>query len=207
MTSSLAPYDAINESRRFIHALERRQHVLTFADTLLSLHYTAHQHLENSYDISEQAVEAWRAALADRWECEVAVRRLYKQVIRQLTDHYGEMAPQMQLITRGGAEINSSPAELMEDLRRLHAALTVELETLPFAAERLPQIDQVYDQLDHAIDVANQTEQRRRNAVLENRMAREAFRRTSEATLGKLAAHYGDQFNDEFQELLEAKTA
>ena len=207
MTASLAPYDAINESRRLIQALERRQHAITFADTLLSAHYIAHQNLENSYDISELAVDAWRAALADRWESEVAARRLYKQITRQLTEHYGEMAPQMQLITRGGAEINSTPSELMEDLRRLHAALTVERTRLPFAAERLPQISEAYTHLEQAIDLAYQTEQRRRNAVLENRMAREVFRRASEATLGKLTAHYGETFSTEFQELLEAQAA
>jgi hypothetical protein len=207
MTASTVATSVLHESQRIIQELERRQHSLPFVAHLLALHHTAHYTLEDCEAISEQAVDVWRAALAQRWDYEVEARRLYKQVVRQLSDQYGETAPLIHLITRGGAEINSSPSELVEDLQRLSAALTVEILNLPFASDRIAEINQIRSQLQGAIVVAQQTEQQRRNAVLENRMAREAFRRTSEATLGKLAAHYGERFHTEFQGLLEIAAA
>lgn len=207
MTVSQSPSDAIVESLRLMSAIEERRSLLPFAGDLLALHQYAHRNLELCQAASEVAVGAWRSALARRWDCEVAGRRLYKQIVRQMTDYYGEGSPQLQLISRGGAEANSTPAELLDDLRRLHAALTVELAQLPFASERLPHVGQASAVLEAAIHEAQETEHRRRIAVLDSRMAREAFRRTSEETLGKLAAHYGDRFNDEFSELLSPSAA
>jgi uncharacterized protein YoxC len=207
MTASLGSVTILSESQRLIQALEQRQQTLPIAASLLSLHHTAHRALEDCQLISDQAVNQWRNALARRWECEVEARRLYKQVVRQLAEHYGELAPQMQLITRGGAEINSSPAELVEDLQRLNAALTVAILHIAFAGERLAQISQAQAALEAAIEAAQSTEQQRRNAVLESRMAREVFRRTTEMTLGKLAAHYGERFHNEFHDLLATEAA
>jgi hypothetical protein len=207
MTVPQSPSDAIVESLRFISAIEERRALLPFAGDLIALHQYAHRNLEACHAASETAVEAWRSALARRWDCEVAGRRLYKQIVRQMTDYYGEGSPQLLLVSRGGAEANSTPAELLDDLRRLHAALTVELVQIPFAAERLPQVSQAAAVLEAAIHEAQETEHRRRIAVLDSRMAREAFRRTCEESFGKLAAHYGDRFNDEFSELLNPSTA
>jgi hypothetical protein len=207
MTVSQSPSDAIVDSLRFINAIEERSALLPFAADLLALHQYAHRNLEICYAASEAAVDAWRSALARRWDCEVAGRRLYKQIVRQMTDYYGEGSPQLLLVSRGGAEANSTPAELLVDLRRLHAALTVELAQLPFAADRLPHVAQSCAVLEAAIYEAQETEHRRRIAVLDSRMAREAFRRTCEETFGKLAAHYGDRFTDEFSDLLSPPAA
>src|SRR5262245_15142288 len=103
MTVPPVQNDAIAESLRLIDAVERALTDLPFADSILDLHRTAHRGLEQCHDASEAAVGAWRAALARRWESEVAGRRLYKQVLRQLTDHLGEDAALVQMISRGGA--------------------------------------------------------------------------------------------------------
>lgn len=207
MTAPQASNDTIRESLRLIDELERRRSDLPFADGVLTLHRDTHRELEQCYDASEEAVTAWRAALARRWDHEVAGRRLYKQVLRQFSDQLGESAPQVQMISRGGAEANSTPAELLEDLRRLRAGLTIDGVDLPFAAERLPQIDQACAALEAAIEEARVTEHRRRNAVLESRMAREVFRRVCEETYGKLAAHYGERFPEEFHQFLDISAA
>jgi hypothetical protein len=128
---------------------------------------------------------------------------LYKQVLRQIADALGEYSPQIQMLSRGGAEANSSPSELLKDLRRVQACLTIEAPQLSFAAERLRQIEQNCLALELAIGEAQNWEHRRRNAVLENRMARESFRRICEETFGKLSAHYGIHFSDEFPEFAE----
>jgi len=167
---------------------------------MLAQHRPTHQELETSASRSEQAVLAWRGALARRWESEVAGRRLYKRIVRQLAEHYGsEQAPEVQMLSRGGAEIESSPSELLADLRRLQAALSV---GLGIANERLPEIEQACVALERAITDANQRETERRVAVLDQRMAREAYRRARGETRRLLVQHYGEPLTHEFATLL-----
>jgi len=200
MTTLSAPTDALAESQRLITTIERLRGELPFADDILALHRPTHQELEISAAKSEQAVAAWRGALARRWESEVAGLRLYKRIVRQLAEHYGsEDAPEVQMLSRGGAKADSSPAELLADLRRLQAALSV---GLVFASERLPEGEQAGAALQSAITEANQRETQRRVAVLDNRMAREAYRRVRGETRRMLVEHYGEHMAHEFTELL-----
>ena len=200
MTTLPAPIDALAESQRLITMIEQLHAELPFADDILALHRPTHHELEISAAKSEQAVTAWRGALARRWESEVAGLRLYKRIVRQLAEHYGsEDAPEVQMLSRGGAEADSSPAELLADLRRLQAALSV---GLVFASERLPEVEQAGAALQSAITEANQRETQRRVAVLDNRMAREAYRRVRGETRRLLVEHYGEQMAHEFTELL-----
>jgi hypothetical protein len=202
MHTFLAPIDALAESRRLIAVLERRRNELPFADDILATHLSAHDALERSSYRSDEAVEAWRAALARRWNCEVAGRRLYKQVVRQLVEHYGsEAVPEVQLLSRGGAEVNSSPAELLHDLRRLQAALEMGLATLPFAPRRHDDVKQICAVLAAAIGVAQASEARRRDAALERRMAQEAYRRARAATQRALIEFYNGMVAGEFAEV------
>jgi hypothetical protein len=201
MTALLAPGEALAESQRLIAALERQRSELPFADDILAMYRPTHAHLERSSELSDGAVEAWRAALAQRWECEVAGRRLYKQIVRQLVEHYGDTAPEVQLLSRGDAEVNSTPAELLHDLRRLQAALDLGVAALPFAAERLAEVERACVALEAAIEEAHQCESQRRTAALDRRMAQEAYRRARAATRRALIEHYGDQIADEFAEL------
>jgi hypothetical protein len=201
MTTLPAPTDAVAESQRLIATIEQLRSELPFADDILALHRPTHQELETSANRSEQAVTAWRGALARRWESEVAGRRLYKRVVRQLAEHYGgEDAPEVQLLSRGGAEADSSPAELLADLRRLQAALSV---GPAFGHEWLPEIDQACATLESAITEANLSETQRRVAVLDSRMAREAYRRVRGETRRLLIEHYGERMAREFADLLD----
>jgi hypothetical protein len=181
-------------------AIERLRGELPFADDILALHRPAHHELEICAARSEQAVAAWRGALARRWDSEVAGLRLYKRIVRQLAEHYGgEDAPEVQMLSRGGTEADSSPSELLADLRRLQAALSV---GLGFANERLPEVEQACVALESAILEANQSETQRRVAVLDHRMAREAYRRVCNETRRLLVQHYGEPLAHEFTELL-----
>jgi hypothetical protein len=201
MTALLAPADALAESQRLIAALERQRGELPFADDILAMHRPTHADLERSSELSDGAVEAWRAALAQRWDCEVAGRRLYKQVVRQLAEHYGDAAPEVQLLSRGEAEANSTPTELLHDLRRLQAALDLGAAALPFAAERLAEVERACTILEAAIAAAAASEAQRRAAALDRRMAQEAYRRARAATRRALLEHYGGQIAGEFAEL------
>ena len=190
MTTLLAPADAIAESQRLIAALELRRAELPFADATLDAYRSMHRELAMSYSSSEQAVAEWRAALARRWECEVAARRLYKQVLRQLREHYGADTGPVSLLSRGGAEAESTPAELLEDLRRLAAALAITGVPAEIAA-RAPHVEEACLELARAIGQVAACEHRRRQAALDNRMAREVYRRVRGETGRALAAHYG----------------
>jgi hypothetical protein len=193
--------NAIADSDRVILALEQRSD-LPFAATLLAHHRAMRAELEQCDATGRAAVEAWRVALASRWDCEVAGRRLYKQSLRQLIDHFGEQAPQVQLLSRAGAEVNSSPQELHDDLMRLVAVLQLEVGSLAFASERLAQIRASAVALERAIDGARRTEHERRTAVLDMRMAREAFRRACDETFARLTEHFGSPLPDEFERAL-----
>jgi hypothetical protein len=204
MTTLPPPTDALAESRHLIAALERLREEIPFADDVLALHRPTHHELEASYSKSERAVAAWRAALAQRWEREVAGRRLYKRIIRQYAEHYGSFdAPQVQALTRGEAEANSSPAELLTDLRRVQAALSIAAGTLAFAPERLAELEVACAELEAAITSANICETERRTAVLDSRMAGEAYRRARHETRRLLADHYGEGLTSRFGDLLE----
>ena len=200
MTTLPAPTDALAESQRLIATIERLRGELPFAEDILALHRPTHHELEASATKSELAVDAWRGALARRWDAEVAGLRLYKRIVRQLSEHYGgENAPEVQMLSRAGAKADSSPAELLADLRRLQAALSVGLE---FVHQRLPEVERACAALESAIEDANQSETQRRDAVLDNRMAREAYRRVRGETRRLLVEHYGEHMAHDFAELL-----
>jgi hypothetical protein len=188
-------------------AIEQRRAELPFAELILTSHRQIHHELERLHQASEAAVEAWRAALARRWEYEIHGRRLYKQSLRQIADYLGEDAPQIQMISRGGDEANSTPLELLQDLRRVQACLLVAVNQLPFATERSEQIEALCSALEQAIDAASLSAARRRDAALDYRMAREAFRRVAEETFGKLSAHYGERFMQEFHPFFDSAAA
>jgi hypothetical protein len=201
MSALLAPSDALAESQRLIAALERRRDELPFAEDVLAIHRPTHESLARSSVESDDAVASWRAALARRWECEVVGRRLYKQGVRQLAEHYGREAPEVQLLSRGGAEVDSSPAELLRDLRRLQAALELARVALPSAVDRLDEVARECVALEAAITDAATREEQRRTAALDRRMAQEAYRRARAMTRRALLDHYGGAMAAEFAEL------
>jgi hypothetical protein len=202
MAALLTPSDALAESQHLIAMLERRRSELPFVENILAIHRPTHIDLERSSIKSDDAVEIWRVALAQRWECEINGRRLYKQTVRQLAEQYGGAdAPEVQLLSRGGAEANSSPAELLHDLRRLQAALEMGLASLPFAARRLAEVDQACSALDAAIAAAQASEAQRRTAALDRRMAQEAYRRARAETERTLREYYDGKLAGDLAEL------
>lgn len=204
MITATPSHDTLAESQRLIVQIERFRDEIPFAEDILAIHLPAHQELSSTHARSEEAVDAWRMALARRWECEVSGRRLYKRIIRQIADGCGGMgAPEVQAITRGEAEANSSPAELLADMRRLQAALSISSGALAFARDRLPELGRSCAALEAAIAEANLRETERRVAALDNRIASEAYRRAREATRRSLAAHYGERLSARFGDLLD----
>lgn len=190
MNTLLAPPDTIAESQRIIALIEHLHEELPFADELLAIHSPTQRELEQTHTRSAQAVAAWQAALASRWEHEVAGRRLYKRMLRRLIEHHGsEQAPEVQLLSRGGAEANSSPAELLADLRRLHAASVIGAPI--FSRELQAELVASCSGLAAAIASATSCETERRTAVIDHRLACEAYRRARAETQRRLREYYG----------------
>lgn len=192
--------DALAESQRLIDALEQHRGDLPFAEAALETHRTMHRELEQAHSSSAQAVIEWRAALARRWDCEVTGRRLYKHILRQLVEHYGEDSAPVKLISRGGAEAESTPAELLEDLRRLSATLALEGMPEEIAA-RAPLVEAECLELARAIGQVSASEHRRRQTVLDDRMVREVYRRVRGETGRALSLHYGPRLPGAFDDL------
>lgn len=204
MTSLLAPADALAESQRLVAALEQLRTELPLAESILEIHRPMHCELEASRVRSEQAVEGWRAALAQRWDSEVAGWRLYKAVLREFITYYGSAdAPEVRLLSLGVDGDNCSPADLLADLRRLQAALQMAERKLPFASRRLPEVVAVADGLEWAIEESLLWESRRRKAVLDRRVAQDAYRRMRNETRRTLAEHLGDRAPSAFGVLFE----
>lgn len=201
MTTLPVPVDAIAASQRLMSALEQLRDELPFADDILAAHRPTHSELEAAHTRSQHTIAAWRTALAQRWNAEVAGRRLYKRIVRELIAYYGsESAPEIQLLSRGGAEADSMPNELLADLRRLQAALAIN-SAAPVRAEHQAELDQSCVALGRAIEAANRCETQRRSAVLDQRMAGEAYRRIRTEARRRLRAHYGDHLPDLFGDL------
>jgi hypothetical protein len=202
MTTLLPPADALADSERLIAVLEQHQDRLPFAAQLLTAHRVTHHDLAQSHTTSERAVAAWRSALAQRWECEIAARRLYKQIVRQMIEYYGSgEAPSVRLLISADAGVEMTPAELLADLRRLQTVLSIDNGAPPFAAERLVEVAAAAELLEQSIAEASAREHERRTAVLDSRIARETYRRVRSETYRAFVEHYGDQHETLIQNL------
>lgn len=195
MTTTLpAPTDIAAEARRLIDLLEQRRRELPFADQMLARLRTSLSALEYCTQITDRALGVWREALARRWEDEVRGRRLYRQIYQQMAEFYGSPeALELQVFSRGGAEVNSTPAELLADLRRIEAALGVQRARLPFAAQRLAELQQHCVELQETIDSASTAEAERRACVFDRRMAQESCWRANQVAHQALRTHYGER--------------
>lgn len=194
-------HDSVAESQRLIDALEQHAAQLPFATEHLAIYRPAHATLEECQRRSDAAVEAWRAALARRWDCEVAGRRLFKQIYGQYVAFYGsEACPEVQRVASTHAEGDGSPAELLADMRRLHADLALHHDDA-FLARRA-ELDRSCDMLEFAIRDAIACEAARRSSVIDRRMAQEALRRVRTTTQHALQSLGGDAVGAELRELL-----
>ena len=192
--------DPLAESQRLIAVLERNLALVPFAAEQLAVHRSVQTMLIACQQRSDAAVSAWRSALARRWECEIAARRLYKQVQRQYIALYGSAEhPEVQRIASSYDDANTSPKSLLTDLQRVLLDLRVRRDTL--VAERQSELQHTCDELDTAIHEAEHCEAARRTAVLERRMAQEAFRRARTATQDAFNTHYGTQLAPGLNEL------
>ncbi|MBC8074475.1 MAG: hypothetical protein H7Y32_00240 [Chloroflexales bacterium] len=184
--TNAAIYDLVQDSTQLLEALERQLDALPAAGALLEQHQQLHRELLHRQQSGERAIEEWRRALARRWECEVAGQRLYLNVQRELVAYFGP-ASQALLIFLRGDEREHDAAQLLADLRQLHAALAITHGVPTAATDYLPDLVLACDALDDALHWSNRCEQQRHRAFLDRHLSQQAYQQVRERTQRTLA--------------------
>ena len=185
--TALTTNDALAESQHVAAMLRRHAATLPPGATQVNQLLLACQLFERCQQQSDAAVAAWRTALARRWECEIAGRRIYKQVERQYLEWYGPASLELQRIISHD-DGNFSPADLLADLRRIQADLAL-LAGRNDLAQNHDHVAAAAERLEATIHNAAVCEAARRGAVLERRIAQDAFRRARTTAQHGLAEH------------------
>ncbi len=193
----------VEESYRLIALLEHHAHHLPFAEDELARHRALQADLEERQQMSKHALDEWRAALAQRWECEVAGQRLYLHIQRQIRDYFGVETPHLQVIAPLKPDAGRTAADLLADLQHMEASLALLRPQPPFVAERRAQLAVACANLDAALSWTVRSETQRRNALLSQRLAYNVYKRVRARTLQLLATHLSDSILAEFADVME----
>lgn len=203
MTTLTAPSDTLTESARVISLLTQHTYHWPLASQLLVAHQQVHRDLERSRQANQQAVAAWRAALARRWDYEVAARRAYKQIYRVLLEVFGSPdAPEIRLITRFPNN-ESTASDIIHDLQRMQAAIELHLPHTSIAPAQLEELQRLGTTLQQATDETERTEAQRRNSVFDWRLAIDAYQRARLTTVQILAEEYGVTLEEMLDEIID----
>jgi hypothetical protein len=190
VTAPTLASDILEDSSRLIALLEQHRQELPFVEEALVQHRKLHSDLLHQQHSSQRALDEWRRALARRWQCEVAGRRRYLEIQRQLIAHFGADAPELLLFLRG-SESNSSAAELLTDLRRLHAALSVTASAPAAAVQELAALTRACADLEDAIARTNRCDEQRHKALLDRNLSQHAYQHLGNQTRRQLSEHLG----------------
>jgi len=189
---SKSDYDILHDSCSLLETLEQNRTALPDSDEVIARHRALHRELELHHHLSEQTLVAWRGALTRRWELEIAGQRLYKRIQRQLLDHFGADSPQLQAIAPTRDSQGITPIDLLADLRRSHASLRL-LSSLPFDLDgSVAQLEAVCSGLADAIAMTHDLQQKRRNAMIDQRLALDIYQRVRQETQFLLSQHLSE---------------
>lgn len=179
-------HTVLDDASHLIATLEQFRTQLPFADEELSYFHALRHKLVEHQSTSEKTLTEWRRALAWRWDCEVAGQRLFLQIRRDLIDCFGANAPQLQLVAPSQTNSARTAAELLDDLRRLYASLTVMQPRPPFAGQRLSELAVACKNLSEALSQTSFWENERRSAILDQRLTFQAYQRAYDQTRQRL---------------------
>ncbi len=136
---------------------------------------------------AQQERMACTAALRHRWECEVAGQRHYSAMVQQIENHYGSDSPQMQTVAPPAIAHGVTPAELLENMRRLHAALLLMDPGQPCDAESMACLSAASNQLEAALENTRQHEEQRRKKIVEVQLVSDACKRAMRETIALIS--------------------
>lgn len=182
---------SLDDPELLIELLEQYATNFAFAEEELARHRLLRAKIEEQQRLSEQTLAQWRAALAKRWEWEVAAQRLYMHIQDQLSAYFGPGTPHLLLVAPSNNGIAITANELLADLRRMEASLALMQPRPPFVAERLSQLAFTCSNLDNAIERTHQCEIERRSAVMSQRLTQNVYQRVCVQSRRLLHEHIG----------------
>lgn len=155
----------------------------------LRRHHALAEALADQRHRAEHALLAWQTSLARRWSCEVAAQRAARAVQRRLADLPEHDGAYGALLAAPDPTAPRTPEGLLQDVRRLEAALELLAPRRPFAAEALPKLRRAGDELATAIDQTARCEAERRSVVSEQRVVAQLIERSHERARRLLDHH------------------
>jgi hypothetical protein len=204
MQSDTFPFDILDDSHHLLTMLEQHHVTHPAMSEALSRHRALHDTLTEQWQIGEHALEEWRTALAQRWECEIGVQRLCANIQRQLYDYFGADAHFFEIIAPATEGQPRTANDLLADLRRLKASLALIQPQPPFASEWLPRLATASAELSAALAQTVQCETQRRRALVGRRLIGNAYQRAREQTYRLLGEYLGEELIIESNRRLES---
>lgn len=187
--SSQSDTDIIQDSSQLLEILEQHRTTLPNGDEILARHRALHRELELHQHLSEQTLAAWRTALTGRWELEIAGQRLYTRIQRQLLEQFGSDSPELQAIAPVRRSQGITPVDLLADLRRTLASLRLLSSAHTILSEDIAELEAVCADLTDAIALTHDLQQKRRNAMIDQRLAQDIYQRVRHETQLCLSKH------------------
>lgn len=149
----------------------------SFLQAELDHNYRLRQELSRQHQNAQSALHTWRAALAQRWDCEVAGQRLFLKLQAFIRDQYGADTPFLRLVAPAHTDARTAE-ELLADLRRLEASLRI-IDPQPlWVVEHISELSLACEQLDRTLAYSRRCETDRRAAMLGQRLAEKAYQQS-----------------------------
>jgi hypothetical protein len=178
---------------RLVALLERYRHTSPLLAEELTRQQTLTHTLAEHRIHGERTLSAWRTALSRRWACEVDAQRALRKVQRQLTDLLGADDAHAALFGSAPGDAQSTPTNLLAELRRLEAAIDLLTPRPPFAESARTRLRLASDELASAIEESQRCENERRSVLSEQRVAMSLYERAYERARRLLSSEIGDQ--------------
>lgn len=177
---------------RLVSLLERHRSEFPQLGEELDRHRMLSTALAEQHRRSAEALQAWRAAIAHRWRCEVAAQRVLMEVHRRLCTYYNNDPDSCHIFAPDTANRACTPKDLLLDLRRLAAAL----EMLGLSASIPPslrdRLQTAIVDLAAAIDQTERYEYERRQILAAKRMTSQMVAQAYARSLRLLSQCIGD---------------
>ncbi len=183
------PSDMVTQ---MVDLLERHRDRHPFLDEELRRHRAIAQAMAGQQQRTEQALSDWQVALARRWACEVSAQRAYRSVQLQL-DAYQHDTASSALLTSAFTGAIGTPRALLDEVRRLEAAIELLSPRPSFAAEARARLHTVGDELQAAIAQTDRCEAARRSMASEQRVVSHLLERSNERARQLLGSLAGEQ--------------
>ncbi|MCS6881339.1 MAG: hypothetical protein RMK84_10210 [Oscillochloridaceae bacterium] len=186
-------FPVVEAARGLVVLLERHSAAFPQLGEELERHRRLSDTLAEQRARCAQALTAWRAALARRWQCEVAAQRIYADARRKLRRYYHDSPAHARVLAPTHADHAYTASALLQEVLRLAATLEVVAPLPPFAAELRAELRAAADDLAAAIEQTADWEVELRRQHTAERMAVQMALQASERSRRLLSQYVGDE--------------